>query len=431
MIYGLRVPWLRGYEMNRRLIATLLMTTLLAATVPGCLFTSDVDYSTCSDDDNCLKIAFEVKEEYQNTDENPQKLADRLGELMGQEVEIYPVNSQAATIEALRFGNADIGFLDGGAAWLSWNEYGLQVAAAEQKADGRAYYHAVAWVHKDSDMAQASMDGNISQALTLMEGKISCHTSALGSSGMLLPMGYLINNSYMEVVGDKDEIDSLHDTVTNHFSEDSSIPDSGTPYYRYIGSLRCLAEHALGDATDYISFAKDPTVPDYCGDDPQDWCFEGDFASTEDFYPIGGYKENGEINTPFGKAPSHPVMYNPDVFTAAEVQSLRDAFTTMSSNDADLKILDDVLSTPGMTIIDTESHLGSYGDAIGDVPGINAYFGDKISKVKVTSSDDGLPLYIPILVVGAIGVAVYVMKNRSEDAPSTPAETEATTSAEE
>ena len=46
-------------------------------------------------------------------------------------------------------------------------------------------------------------------------------------------------------------------------SADSSIPDSGTPYYRYIGSLRCLAEHALGDATDYISFAKDPTVPDY------------------------------------------------------------------------------------------------------------------------------------------------------------------------
>jgi hypothetical protein len=44
---------------------------------------------------------------------------------------------------------------------LSWNEYGLEVAAAEQKADGRAYYHAVAWVHKDSDMAQASMNGDV------------------------------------------------------------------------------------------------------------------------------------------------------------------------------------------------------------------------------------------------------------------------------
>ena len=157
--------------MNRNLTALSLMTLLLAACVPGCLFSSEAEYTTCSDDDNCLKIAFEVKEEYQNTDENPQKLGDRLGELMGQEVEIYPVASAAATIEALRFGNADIGFLDGGAAWLSWNEYGLQVAAAEQKADGRAYYHAVAWVHKDSDMAQASMNGDVDQALTLMEGK--------------------------------------------------------------------------------------------------------------------------------------------------------------------------------------------------------------------------------------------------------------------
>ena len=411
--------------MNRNLTALSLMTLLLAACVPGCLFASEVEYSKCSDDDNCLKIAFEVKEEYQNTDENPQKLGDRLGELMGQDVEIYPVASAAATIEALRFGNADIGFLDGGAAWLSWNEYGLQVAAAEQKADGRAYYHAVAWVHKDSDMAQASMNGDVDQALTLMEGKISCHTSALGSSGMLLPMGYLINNSYMDVVGDVNEIDSLHATVTSHFSEDSSIPDSGTPYYRYIGSLRCLAEHTLGDATDYISFAKDPTVPDYCGDDPQDWCFEGDFTSTEDFYPIGGYKENGEINTPFGKAPSHPVMYNPDVFTPAEVQALQDAFTTMSSNDADLKILDDVLSTPGMTIIDTESHLGSYGDAIGDVPGITAYFNDKISKTSSSSSSDTpWGLIVPSVLIVAGGAVFYFtrVKASTSSAPDAPEE---------
>jgi ABC-type phosphate/phosphonate transport system substrate-binding protein len=136
--------------MNRNQTSLFLVTLLMAACIPGCLFATETQYPGCEDDDNCLKIAFEVKEEYRNTDENPQKLADRLGELMGQDVEIYPVASQAATIEALRFGNADIGFLDGGAAWLSWQEYGLQVAAAEQKGDGRSYYNAIAWVHKDS-----------------------------------------------------------------------------------------------------------------------------------------------------------------------------------------------------------------------------------------------------------------------------------------
>ena len=392
--------------MNRSQTSFFLVTLLMAACIPGCLFATETQYPSCEDDDNCLKIAFEVKEEYRNTDENPQKLADRLGELMGQDVEIYPVASQAATIEALRFGNADIGFLDGGAAWLSWQEYGLQVAAAEQKGDGRSYYNAIAWVHKDSDMALADQDDDPStDPLALMEGKISCHTSALGSSGMLLPMGYLINNNYVDIVGDANEIDSLHDTVTNHFSEDSSIPDSGTPYYRYIGSLRCLAEHALGDATDYISFAKDPTVPDYCGENPESWCFEGDFTQTSDFYPIMAPEG-------FGRAPSHPVMYNPVHFSSAEVTALQNAFTTMSDNPDDLAILDDVLSTPGMTIIDTEAHLGEYGDSIEDVPGIKAYFGEKINKTSSSSSDDGPSLLLPLVAVGVVGaVFIYIRVN--------------------
>ena len=113
--------------MNRNKTSIFLATLMLAACIPGCIFSPGIEYSECSDEDNCLVIAFELKEEYKNTDESPQKLADRLGELMDQEVEIYPVTSPAATIEALRFNNADIGFLDGGAAWLSWQEYGLSL----------------------------------------------------------------------------------------------------------------------------------------------------------------------------------------------------------------------------------------------------------------------------------------------------------------
>ena len=245
---------------------------------------------------------------------------------------------------------------------MSWQEYGLQVAAAEQKADGRAYYNAVAWVHKDSDMAQADMDDDPdTDPFALMEGKKSCHTSALGSSGMLLPMGWMIDRGYIEVVGDPDDIESLTDTVKNYFSDESSIPDSGTKYHKYIGSLRCLAE----GGKDVISFAKDPTVPDYCGEDPEDWCFEGEFTSTEDFYAL----------PTFGKAPSHPIMYNPDYMTDEMVQAIQTAFTTMTENGDDE--LQDVMSTPGITIINTEDHLGNYGSLIEDVPGIEAYFTQK------------------------------------------------------
>ncbi len=395
----------------------ILAVLMLAAMIPGCLFQEDQSFPKCSDDDNCLTIAFEAKEEYKNVEESPQKLADRLAEVLDMDVEIYPVTGPSATIEAIRFGKADIGFLDGGAAWLSWQTHQFEVLGAEQKGDGRPYYNAVAWVHIDSDMALADMDDDPeTDPYEMMAGKTSCHTSALGSSGMLLPMGYLISNGYVEVIGDANEIDSLTNTVRNHFSEDSSIPDSGTKYYKYQGSLRCLAEHEGGTANDYISFAKDPTVPDYCGENPQPWCFEGDFDSTEDFYPLGGYSEDGEI-LGFGRAPSHPIMYNPDYFTIEEVENLQNAFEVMNGNDDDLQILEDVLSTPGITIVNTTEHLGTYGDAIEDVPGITAYFEAKTNKVTVKTSEDSLintESIAAIVLIGIIGTVFYVKKMNSK-----------------
>jgi hypothetical protein len=49
----------------------------------------------------------------------------------------------------------------------------------------------------------------------------------------------------------------------------------------------------------------------------------------------------------------------------------------MNSNSDDVEILQDVMSTPGITIINTQDHLGNYGSLIEDVPGITAYFNEK------------------------------------------------------
>ena len=70
-------------------------------------------------------------------------------------------------------------------------------------------------------------------------------------------------------------------------------------------------------------------------------------------------------------------MYNPDYLNEEMVSALQDAFTEMSNNDDDIEILQDVMSTPGITIIGTEEHLGHYGSVIEDVPGIQAYFNEK------------------------------------------------------
>ena len=111
-------------------------------------------------------------------------------------------------------------------------------------------------------------------------------------------------------------------------------------------------------------------------------------------------------------------MYNPTYFSQSEVDALRNAFSTMNNNSDDLQILDDVLSTPGMTIIGTEEHLGTYGDAVEDVPGIKAYFDEKMSRSSSGDDDSSYTLLIVggIIAIGMIGaVFMYVRSSKEED----------------
>ena len=148
----------------------------------GCLS----DGSTESTDElagnpvDSLVIAFEVKDTYTNIDDNPQRLADYLSEKLDAPVSLYPVDSEGAAMEALRFGNADIGFMDGGAAWIGWQQYDLGVLASETKPDGRTWYGARAVVMADSDIAAADGDNDaVTDPFALFQGKTPCHTGWL------------------------------------------------------------------------------------------------------------------------------------------------------------------------------------------------------------------------------------------------------------
>ena len=307
-------------------------------------------------------IAYEVKEDYENPDENPQIMADYLAKELDMDVELYPITSEGAIIEALRFGNAHIAFMDGAAAWVGWQQYGLDALAADQKSDGRTYYNAHAVVLKDSEMAAAYLDNDDStDPFSLLAGKTSCHTGWLKSAGMLLPMGFLIGNGYANVVGDPNDIESLRNTVTNFFNEDASIPESGTTYYSYSGAVRCLSE-GVGD----VAFAKDSTVAGYCGNenaaDNEEWCLP-----EEDYVLLPSY----------GSAPSHPVMYNPEFVNDETKTKIQEALVAMKDDEEGVVILDKILGTPGITSTDAATHLGSYGGLIEDIPGINSYYSGK------------------------------------------------------
>ena len=177
----------------------LLALLIVLGSIAGCIGNDDDDSEL-----ETLRIAFEIKDDYTNADMNPQILADFLSEQTGLEVELYPITSEGAIIEALRFGHADIAFMDAGAAWMGWQQYGLEVLAADTKSDGRTYYNAHAVVLNGSNAANAYLDDNAStDPFATLEGTISCHTGWLKSAGMLLPMGFLISEGYAPVVGPK------------------------------------------------------------------------------------------------------------------------------------------------------------------------------------------------------------------------------------
>ena len=342
----------------------LLAFLIMIASVAGCIGNDDTD------EKETLTIAFNLKDDYTNVDENPQRFADYLADTLDMNVELYPIDSEGATLQALRFGNADIAFMDGAAAWIGWQQYGLDALAADQKSDGRTYYDAHAVVLKDSEMAIASLDSDDStDPFSLLAGKTSCHTGWLKSAGMLLPMGHLIGNGYANVIGDSDDIESVRSTILNFFSEDSSIPDSGTPYYSYSGALRCLSEGA-GD----VAFVKDSTVASYCentdAQENEDWCLD-----EEEYVLLPSY----------GSAPSHPVMYNPELLDSEKVTLIQDALVAMKDSTEGASILTSVLNTPSIVKTTAADHLSSYGALVQDVPGIESYFGDKYSITDTVS----------------------------------------------
>ncbi len=120
-------------------------------------------------------------------------LLSALESSQGFSVDTYPVDSEAAKIEALRFGHIDVALVDGATAWMGWKEYGLEVLAAKVDQQGRAHHNAHAWVRSTDPIAIAHLDGDRNtDPFELFEGRKPCFTGWPDSVGALLPMGFLL-----------------------------------------------------------------------------------------------------------------------------------------------------------------------------------------------------------------------------------------------
>lgn len=375
---------------------TILMILLMCtASLAGCIGSDNDD----EDGGQTLTIAYYLADDSESNAQ-AQGMADRLSADLGINVNLYDVSSEGMIIQALRYGNADIAFLEGGPAWIGWQEYGLSVLAVETTTSaGATHYNASAWVLNGSDIAEAHLDGDDStDPFALLEGKTSCHTGWLKSAGMLMPMGYLIKNGYVTPVGDTSDINSLRNTIDNHFDgstsngNPASIPDSGGLYSGYSGAIECLSS-GYGD----VAFAK--------GDDfstPHKYCDNEDASENKEWcLDIEEY-----IQLPsFGQSPSHPVMYNPENMEDDMLDAIQKAMLSwgdeMWVNDYQLDnetytgcydlVTHEVADIPanqcGGEIIsavtskgyklvagNSQDHLGSYSDLLGAIPGLSEYY---------------------------------------------------------
>ncbi len=346
------------------------MTTAFA----GCL--GDSEEEAADDETKVIRLAYTVKDDYDDPDTNPQFMADYIAAHSGYDVEIYPISSSNAAIEAVRFGHADAAFLDGGAAFVAWKSHGLEAILADTKSDGSTYYTAAAWVRNSSNIT----------TLEQLEGNNSCHTGWLKSAGMLMPMGYMIGEGMVDVQGDPDEIESLRTTIESHFGS-ASIPESGAQYYGYGGAFECMTAGA-GD----VAFAKTSSYEDHC--EGNSWCLDRD--------------EYRMLEPSFGQVPTHPVLVNPEMIDSDKQAAFVAAMLAMSNemwvedypmgdtnytgcydmtthdvadipqNTCGGEILKNVLENSGAVVaVTSQAHLGSYSDVIANIPGITAYFDDK------------------------------------------------------
>jgi ABC-type phosphate/phosphonate transport system substrate-binding protein len=313
-------------------LAVVLLATLLGVALAGC-------HAPLADDE--IVLAFTMRDTDQNTDKDPRRLAAWIENETGIPTRIYHVSSPTAAIEALRGAHAHATFMDGGAAWIAWQRFDFDALLAEQNKDGRTYYNAQAYVLAESDIHEFED----------LRGKRSCHTGMLKSAGMIMPMGYLIGNGFVEVVGDPNDIASLRPTVESFFSE-ALIPDGG-PYSDYRGALRCLTE-GLGD----VALVRDTTWEEHCtGANAADWCLP---------------RESYRLLPAWGAVPSHPLVVGPDTSSAMRTM-IADALLALNDSEEGRSILRDVLETSGLVQVTSEEHLGDYLENARHVPGLQAY----------------------------------------------------------
>ena len=100
--------------LRTKILASTISILLLSCVISGCIGDEEGGQKRTP-----LVIAYEVSADMLESGTNPQILADHISQNTNFDVSIYTVDSKVAMLEALRFGNVDIAYMDSGNAGLA------------------------------------------------------------------------------------------------------------------------------------------------------------------------------------------------------------------------------------------------------------------------------------------------------------------------
>ena len=79
-------------------------------------------------------------------------------------------------------------------------------------------------------------------------------------------------------------------------------------------------------------------------------------------------------------------MFNDDVLNDEKELLIQNALVSMNDNEEGLAILNNVLGTEAIIATDTETHLGTYGAALMNIPGISSKYGNAFADGTETGA---------------------------------------------
>ncbi|MCJ8306609.1 MAG: phosphate/phosphite/phosphonate ABC transporter substrate-binding protein [Nitrosopumilus sp.] len=300
------------------------------------LTTSEIkSVSSESIDVDTIIIGFIPVEKADELTSKAQALETFLENKLGVDVEIVIPTNYETIIEGMRFGHIDAAFMDTGPAWITHQRTGAEVVLAELVA-GKVNYQATVWTLAENDSIHSLED---------TVGKKVAFTSITGSSGFVRPMGTLVTEGHINIVGD--DIVALQSALADNFES-----------YTFAGGYKAALNLLLNGDVD-VAFGSDIAPKKYL-----------ELEDQAKLRPV----------TTIGPVPSHVFMVSAEMSDSTR-NALVDALIELNY-DENNSILTNLYGAEALVPTTTTMHIGNFGTFIDTLTGLDQLILDKHDKSK-------------------------------------------------